>query len=105
VHLPECRLWLIKNLVAYKVHSLKRACHKPENDVTIEDDEIRIDSLESLIALLHETEHAERAGAPNQDRKRELVSLSEEAYQRVVELERELEAVYEMAGKPTKASK
>jgi hypothetical protein len=100
----------------YKVHCHKRARHKPENDVTIEDDEIRIDSLESklmiarqrrdsLIALLHETEHAERAGAPNQDRKRELVSLSEEAYQRVVELERELEAVYEMAGKPTKASK
>ena len=83
--------------------------------MTIEEDEIRIDSLESklviarqrrdsLIALLHETEHAERAGTPNQDRIRELVSLSKEAYQRVVELAQELEAVYEMAGRPAKAS-
>ena len=84
--------------------------------MSIEDDEIQIDTLESkltiarekrdgLIALLHETEHAERAGASNQDQKRELVSLSEQAYQRVVELEHELEAIYEMAGKPAKASK
>jgi hypothetical protein len=84
--------------------------------MSIEDDEIRIDTLESkltiarekrdgLIAQLHEAEHAERAGASNQDRKRELVSLSEQAYQRVVVLEQELEDVYEMAGKPLRASK
>lgn len=92
-----------------------RIDHEPGRDVTIEDDEIRIDTLESkltiarekrdgLIAQLHEMEHAERAGVSNQDRKRELVSLSEQAYQRVIELEQELEATYEMAGKSAKAS-
>ncbi|WP_375465310.1 hypothetical protein [uncultured Methylobacterium sp.] len=84
--------------------------------MTIEDDEIRIDTLDSkltiarerrdgLIAQLHEMEHAERAGGLNQDRKRELVSHSEQAYQHVILLEKELEAAYDMAGRSTKAAK
>ncbi|GJE41960.1 hypothetical protein [Methylobacterium soli] len=81
--------------------------------MTIEDDEIRIDALESkltkarekrdgLIALLHEMEHAERAGVSSKDRRRELVSLSEQALRRVIELEQELEITYETAGKPAR---
>lgn len=79
--------------------------------MTIDDDEIRIDNLETKLTIAHTNlgrllkaikarERRESFGVINADRKKELIEAAQQVANRIGELEIELEQAINAAGRP-----